>query len=83
MVAGIAFGFLIGQNSTEGGSADDAAPEEAVTSTTVPADPVITSEPAAEEVVSYCKKNLAAYKVPKIIEFIDELPKLRNVHEII
>jgi long-chain acyl-CoA synthetase len=26
-------------------------------------------------VVKYCKENLAAYKVPKIIEFIDELPK--------
>lgn len=29
----------------------------------------------AEEVTNYCKENLAAYKVPKIIEFIDELPK--------
>ena len=28
-----------------------------------------------DEVVTYCKKNLAAYKVPKVIEFIDELPK--------
>jgi long-chain acyl-CoA synthetase len=28
-----------------------------------------------EEVIAYCKENLAAYKVPKIIEFIDELPK--------
>jgi long-chain acyl-CoA synthetase len=28
-----------------------------------------------EEVTHYCKENLAAYKVPKIIEFIDELPK--------
>ena len=28
-----------------------------------------------DEVVTYCKENLAAYKVPKIIEFIDELPK--------
>ena len=28
-----------------------------------------------DEAVTYCKKNLAAYKVPKIIEFIDELPK--------
>ena len=28
-----------------------------------------------DEVVKYCKENLAAYKVPKIIEFIDELPK--------
>ena len=28
-----------------------------------------------EEVIAYCKKNLAAYKVPKAIEFMDELPK--------
>ena len=28
-----------------------------------------------DEVVKYCKDKLAAYKVPKIIEFIDELPK--------
>jgi len=28
-----------------------------------------------QEVVDYCKENLAAYKVPKIVEFIDELPK--------
>jgi long-chain acyl-CoA synthetase len=28
-----------------------------------------------EEVVQYCKENMAAYKVPKIIEFVDELPK--------
>ncbi|MGA8181860.1 MAG: AMP-binding protein, partial [Desulfobacterales bacterium] len=28
-----------------------------------------------EEVIAYCKKNLAAYKVPKIIEFAGELPK--------
>jgi long-chain acyl-CoA synthetase len=28
-----------------------------------------------EDVIAYCKENLAAYKVPKIIEFINELPK--------
>jgi long-chain acyl-CoA synthetase len=28
-----------------------------------------------DEVIAYCKENLAAYKVPKIFEFIDELPK--------
>jgi long-chain acyl-CoA synthetase len=28
-----------------------------------------------EEVSLYCKENLAAYKVPKIFEFVDELPK--------
>ena len=27
------------------------------------------------EVVAYCKERLAAYKVPKTIEFMDELPK--------
>lgn len=29
----------------------------------------------AEEVTAYCKEHLAAYKVPKQIEFMDELPK--------
>ena len=28
-----------------------------------------------EEVSRFCKENLAAYKVPKIFEFVDELPK--------
>lgn len=28
-----------------------------------------------EDVISFCKEKLAAYKVPKIIEFMDELPK--------
>jgi len=28
-----------------------------------------------EEVITYCRENLAPYKVPKIIAFIDELPK--------
>ncbi len=32
-------------------------------------------EATAEEIVEYCKKELAAYKVPKEIEFLKELPK--------
>jgi long-chain acyl-CoA synthetase len=28
-----------------------------------------------EEVTSYCREKLAAYKVPKLVEFMDELPK--------
>ena len=28
-----------------------------------------------EEVIEHCKANLAAYKVPKLVEFRDELPK--------
>jgi long-chain acyl-CoA synthetase len=29
----------------------------------------------AEEVTSYCKEHLAAYKVPKQVEFLEELPR--------
>lgn len=29
----------------------------------------------AEEVQNYCRESLAPYKIPKVIEFIDELPK--------
>ena len=32
-------------------------------------------EVAAEEVVAWCKERLAAYKYPRIVEFMDELPK--------
>ncbi len=28
-----------------------------------------------EKIIEFCKQNLAKYKVPKIIEFMDELPK--------
>ena len=29
----------------------------------------------AEEIISFCKKKLAAYKSPKFVEFRQELPK--------
>jgi len=29
----------------------------------------------AEEIITFCREQLAAYKVPKIVEFRDELPK--------
>lgn len=35
-----------------------------------------------EEMIEYCRKNLAAYKVPRIIEFRSELPKT-NVGKIL
>jgi len=28
-----------------------------------------------EDIVEYCRKNLAEYKVPRIVEFRDSLPK--------
>ncbi|MHA6252216.1 long-chain-fatty-acid--CoA ligase [Oceanobacillus sp. CAU 1775] len=36
----------------------------------------------AEEIIAYCKENLAAYKVPHIVEFREELPKT-NVGKIL
>jgi len=29
----------------------------------------------AEEIIAFCKENLAAYKVPKYVEFREQLPK--------
>ncbi len=29
----------------------------------------------ADEIISFCKERLASYKVPKIVEFVNELPK--------
>ena len=28
-----------------------------------------------EEIIAYCKEKLAAYKIPKLIEFRDEVPR--------
>ena len=28
-----------------------------------------------DEVIGYCKEKLAAYKVPRLVEFMPELPK--------
>ncbi|HEX9066790.1 MAG TPA: hypothetical protein VF843_16895, partial [Streptosporangiaceae bacterium] len=29
----------------------------------------------AAELIAFCKERLAAYKYPRVIEFLDELPK--------
>jgi O-succinylbenzoate-CoA ligase len=36
---------------------------------------VIKEECSEEEILNYCKKNLASFKKPKYIEFVDELPR--------
>ena len=38
-------------------------------------DPDSAAKVDADDVVAFAKANLAAYKVPKIVDFIDELPK--------
>lgn len=32
-------------------------------------------EATADEIIAYCKENLVKYKVPKYVEFVDDLPK--------
>jgi long-chain acyl-CoA synthetase len=44
---------------------------EAVRAYIVATDP----KPSADQIVAHCRENLAAYKVPHGIEFVDELPK--------
>jgi len=32
-------------------------------------------EPLADEEIDYCRRNLTASEYPRIVEFVDELPK--------
>lgn len=36
----------------------------------------------AEQIINHCKEHLTAYKIPKVVEFFDELPKT-NVGKIL
>jgi long-chain acyl-CoA synthetase len=38
---------------------------------------VVSTDPAldAASLIAWCKERLAAYKYPRIVEFVDELPK--------
>jgi long-chain acyl-CoA synthetase len=51
---------------------------EAVKAFVVKKDPNVT----AEDIIKYCRENLTAYKVPKLIEFRTDLPKT-NVGKIL
>jgi long-chain acyl-CoA synthetase len=37
--------------------------------------PVEGANPTIEEIITYCRENLAPYKVPRLVEFRTELPK--------
>lgn len=45
---------------------------------------VVKREPqlTAEEIIAHCREHLTAYKIPKVVEFYDELPKT-NVGKIL
>jgi len=31
--------------------------------------------PNSDDIIAYCREQLAAYKVPRAVQFIDDLPK--------
>jgi Acyl-CoA synthetases (AMP-forming)/AMP-acid ligases II len=33
------------------------------------------TSPDVDQIISYCREHLAAYKVPREIQFVDDLPK--------
>ncbi|MGH9136974.1 MAG: acyl-CoA synthetase [Acidimicrobiales bacterium] len=49
---------------------------EEVKAVVEPADGVEPSEAVATELLAYCREHLAGYKVPRSVDFIDELPRL-------
>lgn len=37
--------------------------------------PTTGASPNADDIISYCREHLAAYKVPRTVQFVDDLPK--------
>ena len=37
--------------------------------------PKTGAEPNADDIIAYCREHLAAYKVPRAVQFVDDLPK--------
>lgn len=37
--------------------------------------PKTGATPQADDIISYCRQHLAAYKVPRAVQFVDDLPK--------
>lgn len=37
--------------------------------------PKTGTSPASDDIVQFCRKHLAAYKVPRAVQFVDDLPK--------
>jgi long-chain acyl-CoA synthetase len=35
----------------------------------------VGSNPQADNIIQYCREHLAAYKVPRAVQFVDDLPK--------
>jgi long-chain acyl-CoA synthetase len=51
--------------------------------------PKLDTTPNADDIIAYCREHLAAYKVPRAVQFVDDLPKTstgkvmrRKLHEL-
>ena len=66
-------GFIVGVSHEQ-----DEKQGEAIKVFVVKSDPILTED----DVMKYCRQNFTGYKVPKYIEFRDDLPKT-NVGKIL
>ena len=37
--------------------------------------PKAGAQPDSDDIINYCREHLAAYKVPRAVQFVDDLPK--------
>ena len=37
--------------------------------------PKAGTDPDSDDIIRYCREHLAAYKVPRAVQFVDDLPK--------
>ena len=37
--------------------------------------PKTGTDPDSDDIIRYCREHLAAYKVPRAVQFVDDLPK--------
>ena len=37
--------------------------------------PKVNATPDADDIITFCREHLAAYKVPRAVQFVDDLPK--------
>jgi fatty-acyl-CoA synthase len=51
---------------------------EAVKAVVEPTDPAAADDRLAEELLAFCRAELATYKCPKTVDFVDELPRDPN-----
>jgi len=60
-------GFVVPASAASGGSSDERSESDGV--------PTPDAEATPEDIKEYCLENVAAYKHPREVEFVEELPR--------